>query len=124
MSSTNYDVEKNITYNINKSHYIPTYKVSFPYYFGYYSEYFERWYCDYEGYISFDEEGEEKCEAKSVGNAAVFTLSASGIYNKIYFRNPYRGVVTFKPSNCSLQIIYNIKGFLLIFVQSRSVLIG
>ena len=63
MSNTNYDVELNITYDDTHKHYIPTYRVAFPYNayitssgLGGYTDAF------YQAFVSFDEESEEELQ--------------------------------------------------------------
>ena len=112
MSSTNYDVELNITYNESKKHYIPTYEVHFPYSDSYYNDLTGKWYYLYNAYASLDEENEQECGkagALYTNSNQYFNLSSSGIYNKVYFRNPTRTVVNFTPSNCSIRVNYSIK---------------
>ena len=114
MSSTNYDVELNITYNESKKHYIPTYRFHFP--CNYYGEadppYFPNPWVAYDGFVSLDDENEESFSFhgfSSAGRNMYFNSEKSGVYNKVYFRNPYRSKVTFKPSNCSISVNYNVK---------------
>ena len=112
MSSTNYDVELNITYNESKKHYIPTYEVHFPYSDSYYNDLSGKWYYLYHAYASLDKENEQECGkagASYTNSNQYFNLSSSGIYNKVYFRNPTRTVVNFTPSNCSIRVNYSIK---------------
>lgn len=112
MSSTNYDVELKISYDDAHKHYIPTYRVHFPYSDRYYSEY-SGWHYFYSAYVSLDDEGEQECGAKSQysysSSNQYFLLDSSGIYDKVYFRNPFRNYVTFKPSNCNISVNYSIK---------------
>lgn len=112
MSSTNYDVEKSITYSESKKHYIPRYRVNFPPYSK--KEIYDRYYAHYDAYVSVDDGSEE--EMKSVWSSSsappnpnYHDPSFSGIFNKVYFRNPYRQSVTFTASNCSVQVVYNVK---------------
>lgn len=135
MSSTNYDVEFNLSYDNEHRHYIPRYRISVPYWYWNYSNYgpSEWWMvARYEAFISFDEESEEDasyvCSANNYGGDVPniyppdiwwsdssqahghrAEIKASGIFTKAYFRNPYREAVTFTNSNCRVQPIYDIK---------------
>lgn len=116
MSSTNYDVELNISYNNAYRHYIPSYDVHFPYFDSYTSQYepYTKYYW-YNAYVNLDSESEEQCgapfswETRTTDSNKRFTVSFTGIYNKAYFRNPYRGAVTFTSSNCDIRVNYVIK---------------
>lgn len=124
MSNTNYDVELPITYNNTYRHYIPTYRVAFPYY--YYKVYYYHTSSDvdsdayYEAYVSFDAESEQEVKehwhvwdsssAHTPPNPYWINVGVpSGIYSKVYFRNPKRGSVTFTAGNCYVQPVYSIK---------------
>ena len=108
MSSTNYDVELNINYSDTYRHYVPTYEVHFPYY--------DSWTVTkttyyYHAYVNADDTNEEECKRSAIviGPNYYFQLSVSGVYNKIYFRNARREMVTFTPSNCNVRVNYQIK---------------
>lgn len=117
MSSTNYDVELNISYDDTHRHYIPTYKVQIPYYnsvvYSTYTLY------SYNAFVSFDNESEEQIEygaqhypcwnVDGYSSSSNRLLSASGIYNKVFFRNQHRDKVIFNASNCSVAAIYSTK---------------
>ena len=135
MSSTNYDVEINLSYDNEHRHYIPRYRISVPYWYWSYSDHGPSdWWmvARYEAFISFDEESEEDalytCSANNYGGDVPniyppdiwwsdssqwhgyrAEIKASGIFTKAYFRNPYREAVTFTNSNCRVQPIYDIK---------------
>lgn len=134
MSNTNYDVELNISYNNTYRHYIPTYSVAAPYYyiskdpdFGSYAHTWAYW----EYFVSFDSENETELEIKYSKSSSGHTppdppsplyndtidsgltpelskriLTQSGVYSKVYFRNPRRGQVTFNSSNCKVKVNY------------------
>lgn len=109
MSNTNYDVELPITYDPTYKHYIPTYQAHVPYYRSYLTTSGFYWYY-YRGYVNLDSEGEEDINVSAdVDGNYYYPLSVSGIYNKVYFRNPYRNVVTFTPSNCAIRVYYQVK---------------
>lgn len=131
MSNTNYDVELNIVYDEAYKHYIPTYQIAVPYYeygtyvghddIGDYSYSTEL----YAAFISFDNNQEEDIKYKwhlydRYGTSAYnkhstqpyyssAEISATGIYSKVYFRNPYRNKVAFTPLNCFVRSAYSIK---------------
>lgn len=121
MSSTNYDVELRILYDNEKRHYIPTYDIAVPLY-DYADEWigashWRRYY--YEAYISFDEGGEENIKydllwryPNPVIDPYYHSTQTSGIYSKIYFRNPHRhelNAVDFTPENCHVRVHYQTK---------------
>jgi hypothetical protein len=131
MSSTNYDVELNLTYDDAHRHYIPTYRIAVPYfnydtyvghleYTGDYSYSVEL----YAAFVSFDDNQEEDIQYKwrlydAHGTSAYnkhstqpfysAEISATGLYSKVYFRNPHRDTVAFTSLNCFVQPIYSIK---------------
>ena len=114
MSSKNYDVELNISYNYSYRHYIPSYEVHFPCY--YYSPadppIFPNPYVGYNGFVSLDDESENSFETfgfDPAGSNRYFSLSNTGVYNKVYFRNGKRDKVTFTTSNCAIRVNYNSK---------------
>ena len=95
MSSTNYDVELNISYNNSYRHYIPSYEVHFPYYKRYEgaSGYTYYWYY---GYVSLDDESEKEfkwLDSRYVTENQYFAMDNTGIFSKVYFRNPERNAV-------------------------------
>ena len=129
MSNTNYDAELNIQYSDTYKHYIPTYRIAVPYY-----EYRTYVYHDpvesfsnesYWAFVSFDEESEEEIRyawrvegsGSSYANrhstpptfCRVGLISKSGLFSKVYFRNPARYAVSFTPSNCAIAVDYSIK---------------
>ena len=131
MSSTNYDVELNITYDDAHKHYIPKYRVSVPYYGGkkYWDQYAGQWdywwYRTYEVAISFDD-GSESTVSYAYGpnpgnkiwntqNKPAYDQTTNpdvpdtGIFTKAYFRNPNRTLCSFTPANCFIEPIYDIK---------------
>ena len=131
MSSTNYDVELNLTYDDAHRHYIPTYRIAVPYfnydtyvghleYTGDYSYSVEL----YAAFVSFDDNQEEDIQYRwrlydAHGTSAYnkhstqpyysAEISATGLYSKVYFRNPHRDTVAFTSLNCFVQPIYSIK---------------
>ena len=136
MSNTNYDVELNISYNNTYRHYIPEYAVAVPYYSYSYtpessihpgqSSYWAAWRV----YVSFDSESEQELwyywpnrtdappttlynddnrVAEHSGNTPAKYITAKGVFSKIYFRNPYKGYVSFNSSNCTYKVMYNTK---------------
>lgn len=114
MSSKNYDVELNISYNYSYRHYIPSYEVHFPCY--YYSPadppIFPNPYVGYNGFVSLDDESENSFETfgfDPAGSNRYFSLSNTGVYNKVYFRNGKKDKVTFTTSNCAIRVNYNSK---------------
>lgn len=127
MSSTNYDVELNLTYDNAYRHYIPTYRVAVPYYYKH-SEY-PSWgsytRAHYEVFISFDEGSESDIKYaywfKPAQEPPTFFYNTqadpyihdlipdSGIFSKVYLRNPYRDKTIFTSSNCRVEPIYDIK---------------
>lgn len=126
MSNTNYDVALSITYDPAYKHYIPTYKVAFPYYQYEYYYYESLGHGDsdanYDAYISFDSEQEQqityywlKLHQHTYPPDPYWNvdydqpLDAIGVYSKVYFRNPHRNKVNFTSSNCYVQPIYNNK---------------
>ena len=125
MSNTNYDVELPITYSDAYKHYIPTYKIAIPNYryvdYGSFIDRHEQWY---EAFISFDEGNETDVKYRfyaarnvpvptppywNVGSYNPTNIPDTGVYSKVYFRNPYRDKVAFTPSNCYVQPMYEIK---------------
>lgn len=117
MSSTNYDVELDISYSDYYKHYIPTYSISVPYYkfedIWQGSTHYRRYY--YEAYISYDE-GEEEHLTDNILvrydyplNPWYIVSQKSGIFNKIYIRNPNKFDVAFVTTNCHLLISYYTK---------------
>ena len=123
MSSTNYDVELNISYNNSYRHYIPTYTVKAPYFYHNYYSYFPEQY-NWNYFVSLDDGSETElgyCSNSSTSTWAEdnqvgysdpetykFTQSNiyipdSGVFSKIYFRNPWRNRVTFTTSNCAVK---------------------
>lgn len=114
MSSKNYDVELNISYNYSYRHYIPSYEAHFPPY--YYSPadppIFPNPFVGYNGFVSLDDESENSFETLDfdpAGSNRYFSLSNTGVYNKVYFRNGRRDKVTFTTSNCAIRVNYNSK---------------
>lgn len=129
MSNTNYDVELNISYNNTYRHYIPTYAVAFPYFNAYRSKVTEWSLFSYNGFISFDSENESELTYKWNDGHSSYSnppdplwsdttdthvtpsvservLIQSGVYSKIYFRNPNRGRVSFTSANCKVKVNY------------------
>lgn len=106
MSSTNYDVELPITYNDAYKHYIPTYQVSAPFWKRYSED-----HAFYSFYVSFDEGSETQYGLDTTATAIKTWWSApeSGLFSKVYFRNPRRDFVTFTTSNCAVQVLYQTK---------------
>ena len=123
MSNTNYDVELPITYDPAYKHYIPSYLVSIPGDYG-------PDYALYNAFVSFDEGSEtelyylwaiyrygtppnplwnnnSKIDYYYLGKNK--ELSESGIFSKVYFRNPRRDVYSFTPNNCLIAPVYQIK---------------
>ena len=133
MSSTNYDVELPITYSETYKHYIPTYKIAVPYYWlrDNRSAHYIPWVrADYQALISFDTESEIDVHYTFYADEAnppitlppdpfynnqsivpddVRSIPASGIYSKIYFRNPHSEGATFSTSNCHVGVMYGSK---------------
>lgn len=114
MSSTNYDVELNISYNNSYRHYIPSYEAHFPCWFYDPADppIFPNPYVGYNGFVSLDDESENSFETfgfDSAGSNRYFSLSNTGVYNKAYFRNGKRDKVTFTTSNCAIRVNYNSK---------------
>lgn len=110
MSSTNYDVELNISYNNSYRHYIPTYKVHAPYYYKDYWDPLSSWFYYFDYYTSFDDDQEEQISGQSKNDPdAYIDVQGSGVFSKVYFRNPRRNEVTFTSSNCGIQVVYNNK---------------
>lgn len=116
MSIENYDVELPIVYDNEHRHYIPGLKIKAPrYYTSDWGSYF------HDVFFSVDEESEEELQYSnysedvwSVDSNAMYQagknlISYTGIYNKAYFRNPNRNLVTFTTSNCFVAPIYQIK---------------
>lgn len=126
MSNTNYDVELPIAYDLTKKHYIPTYTVRVP-------AFSKTWYSG-EGYryntnciVSLDDgaETELKYHHPVDNNWSIITtpgyiengqyidgtklIPDSGVFNKLYIRNPRRDIVRFTTSNCALEVLYQIK---------------
>ena len=135
MSNTNYDVELNISYSNTYRHYIPSYAVAVPAYSSlvdphapYYGTLYAR---NYDVAISFDTESEQQLQygmawtsnppdplytddAKAHAgtfdqNNGPVNITSSGVYSKIYFRNPRRSKVSFTKSNCHVKVNYNAK---------------
>jgi hypothetical protein len=123
MSSTNYDVELNITYDDAYKHYYPTYTIAVPYYYRFVWEWKGKYdvIYHYNAYVSFDEEKEEQTEYRwevseypyipSPPNPNYYgqLLPFSGLFNKAYFRNPNKSYVAFTTSNCFVQVNYYTK---------------
>lgn len=136
MSNTNYDIEIPITYSETYKHYIPSYLVAAPYYYEYKwnglvggifgpasYKYVLKTAWDY--YVSFDTGSETHIEANydsgyTVSNYnypvnpywntyAGVSIPDTGVFTKVYFRNPQRSSVTFSTSNCSVSVQYNTK---------------
>lgn len=131
MSNKNYDVELPITYDPTYKHYIPIYTVRAPY-FQSWSKYGGGTYYCCEYYVSFDDGSETKMAYTNVnsngwakdcyleyityvqptpdtwqsGNANV---PDSGVFNKVYFRNPWRNKTSFSTSNCGVLVMYSSK---------------
>ena len=128
MSNTNYDVELNISYDDAHRHYIPGYRIAVPYYTSK-RTYF---YADgtpleayYEAIISFDDGPESTVQYNYYpatrsriwntqnhpykGTPSNTDVNDVGIFSKIYFKNPYRSLITFTPQNCYVEPIYNTK---------------
>lgn len=129
MSNTNYDVELNISYDDAHRHYIPTYRIAVPY-FKTVRTYI---YSDgtpleafYEVALSFDEGSEStvtynyypatrsriwNTQHIDAGRAQSPNpvVPDSGIFSKVYFRNPNRNSITFTSSNCYVEPLYNTK---------------
>lgn len=126
MSSKNYDVELNITYDENYRHYIPSYTTAAP---NYASP--NEYYYSFNYAISFDEGNEtEMGYAFPTGSASpMWAINApvaqyylpgqwsngnklipdTGVFSKIYFRNLRRDLVTLNSSNCFVRVIYQTK---------------
>ena len=137
MSNTNYDVELNITYDDAHKHYIPTYHVAVPYYkrqSGPMSvgpdPYWVR--CDYDVFVSFDEGKESEIPTiwyKYTSNPndvpvvpfwndslspssepiAKTLIEETGVFSKVYLRNPNRNLVSFTNTNCFIEAQYIVK---------------
>lgn len=127
MSSKNYDVELNLTYDNQYRHYIPTYTVKAPYFHRYGSGSSGYTY-DHNYFISLDEEAEVEL-GYSTTNGTAWAIDGypkygddyqsakegnnlipdSGVFNKIYFRNPHRDRVAFSLSDCDVKVIYQTK---------------
>jgi hypothetical protein len=102
MSITNYDVEKQISFNPEKKNFYVTYQISVP---GYMRD--DQYYTHYECALSFDD-GNEKTYSWKGGSQGVWfgDIEEQGIYSKAYFRNPHRGSVLFTAGNCFIQTLY------------------
>ena len=132
MSNTNYDVEKNISYNSNYKHYFVTYAIAVPPYLK--DRYYPPWRDAYYNVaISFDSDSEQELTyswADAVKHSdPIYTddrdvwegtdpyrnlnshpnINTSGVRSKAYFRNPRRSSVTFTSSNCYVKVIYTAK---------------
>ena len=130
MSNTNYDVELNITYDNTYRHYIPTYTVSAPTFYNTLHMGLNQWSFNY--FVSFDEGQETELGYISYNSPTLpyWAINAdypgynpptggvtqgnkliqdSGVFGKIYFRNPWRDRVTFTPSNCAVRVLYQVK---------------
>lgn len=123
MSNKNYDVELSIPYNASYRHYVPSYIAKAP----------SMWtdndgYTSYHYYISFDSGGEtEMGYVQSSGggwsssgspywwynnwqyNTGNKNIPDTGIFEKVYFRNPHRDRTTFTTGNCGIQASYTNK---------------
>ena len=123
MSNTNYDVELNISYDNAHRHYIPTYTVMAPWFenhvfaYGSYS---------YNYFVSLDAESEVEMGYTS-GSITEWAYNCdpvyysggvksgnslipySGIYNKVYLRNPRKNQVNFNQRNCGVKVLYQAK---------------
>ncbi|MBQ1295579.1 MAG: hypothetical protein IIY21_16155 [Clostridiales bacterium] len=122
MSSTNYDVVFNLTYNNAYRHYIPRYKVAVPYYWM--SSYGSA--ADFKVNISFDEGSESSIyyawvedfsppltqffyNTDSGSSVKHDLIPDAGYFEKVYLRNPYPDKVTFTSGNCRVGITYAAK---------------
>lgn len=129
MSNTNYDVELNISYNNTYRHYIPTYAVAVPRF----RKSLATWpnIGDYNVIVSFDNESEQELQyfylrywqtipeslytddpnarvgyTNSSSGSEQPQVNASGVFSKVYFRNPKRASVTFTKQNCFVKVNY------------------
>ena len=121
MSSTNYDVEQNISYSSSYRHYLANYAIAVPPFrsFNYLDEY------DFHVFVSFDDQPEQELLYYGAMKSPLYTddssaregtyqqwsantpnLNAAGIFSKAYFRNPKKGYVTFTKSNCLVKVNY------------------
>ena len=134
MSSTNYDVELNITYDDAYKHYIPTYHVKVPWWQvwrNYHPEMHDVYFYSY--YISFDDGNETEmgythddlvCPPGTPPHwndictwnnwnvplqGSNTLITESGIFSKAYIRNKRREEVTFTNLNCTIEPIYREK---------------
>lgn len=129
MSNKNFDVELPITYDEAYKHYIPTYTVSAPYC----ADTASAHYYSHNYFISLDEGPETEMgycfwyrlpspawaiDANSIDWYDYDTLSwktgsrlipDTGVFEKIYFRNPHRNINTFTTSNCAVKVLYQTK---------------
>ena len=127
MSSTNYDVELNLTYDNDYRHYFPTYTVKAPYFHQWGSGHPAYPY-DHNYFISLDEESEVELgysthdgTSWAIDSSPIYgddyqtakegntLIPDSGVFNKIYFRNPHRDKVAFALNNCAVKVIYQTK---------------
>ena len=131
MSSTNYDVELNIAYNNSYRHYIPTYTIMVPanYYRAYQTPNVPHY--TFDSFVSFDDGSETELNYGGYSGSlwaingethywfveggvgkwldGNILIPDTGVFSKVYIRNPYRNRVTFTSSNCAVQVMYNIK---------------
>ena len=132
MSSKNYDVELPITYDDAYKHYIPTYTVATPYTWIYHSSYYGTNDYNYHYYVSLDDGSETEMGYRYDNSAPTpawavnathagyslptvnFTwcnklIPDTGVFNKVYLRNPHRDFVTFTQANCYVMALYQTK---------------
>lgn len=130
MSNKNYDVELPVSYSPTYKHYIPTYTVKAP------SNITKYWSdglvsASHHYYVSFDDSSETEMgyiyqngstgwainapyeywydDALHLNTSGNKYVSVSGVYEKVYFRNPHKNKVTFTTSNCAVNVMYNSK---------------
>lgn len=132
MSNTNYDIAKSLSYGgagYSSEHGIPVYQISVPYYkyetkkdVQNHSSYSKAYYS---AAISFDDKQEETIEYEwsvesTTSSTAAYNkkppsivycdagaIQASGVFSKIYFRNPYRSAVSFTGSGSQVRCKIN-----------------
>ena len=128
MSNKNYDLELPISYSAAYKHYIPTYTAKAPIMYHKRMSGGDYWSCHY--YISFDDGGETEMGYSFSSDSSGWANNAStlwwyedsykstrgnnlipdtGIYEKVYFRNPHRDRVTFTSGNCAVSVMYQTK---------------
>ena len=128
MSNTNYDVEINITYDNDYRHYIPTFTTKAPYF--HYGPFGSSYYYNWNYFVSFDEGQETELKYNDATHRPSSDLWAidgwpynyvnsveqgnnlipdTGVFSKVYLRNPHRDKCTFAASNCAVKVMYQIK---------------